>query len=155
MIAKVIAVNRSASFEYTILEKQEAGIILSGEEVKSARNNGISIKEAHVGEMQNTGELYLFNANFPEYKFASHTKQDPKRPRKLLLKRRQINKWLGLVHKKGNTIVPLKMYFNEKGLVKVEIALAKGKSTVDKRETIKQRDWEREKHRVLKGGLRT
>lgn len=150
MIHKVIALNKLAKFDYSLIEIIEAGIVLTGFEVKSARLGGISIRESHIGEMQGSGELYLFNANFPEYVHATNMKQEPKRPRKLLLGRRQINKLLGQVHRKGFTIIPVQMYFNEKGKIKIEIALAQGKNVVDKRETIKLREWDREKHRVLK-----
>lgn len=150
MIHKVIALNKLAKFDYNLTEIVEAGIVLTGFEVKSARLGGISIRESYVGEMQGSGELYLFNANFPEYVHATNVKQEPKRPRKLLLGRRQINKLLGHVHRKGFTIIPVQIYFNEKGKIKIEIALAQGKNIVDKRETIKLREWDREKHRVLK-----
>lgn len=150
MIHKVIALNKLAKFDYNLIEIIEAGIILTGFEVKAARLGGVSIRESYVGEMQGSGELYLFNANFPEYAHATTIKQEPKRPRKLLLGRRQINKLLGHVHRKGFTIVPIQIYFNEKGKIKIEIALAQGKNVVDKRETIKLREWDREKHRVLK-----
>ena len=150
MIHKVIAVNKSARFDYKLIDITEAGIVLTGFEVKAARLGGVSIKESHIGEMQGSGELYLFNANIPEYVHATDVKQEPKRPRKLLLGRREINKLLGQVHRKGFTIVPLQMYFNERGKIKIEIALAQGKNVVDKRETIKLREWDREKHRVLK-----
>jgi SsrA-binding protein len=150
LIHKVIALNKLAKFDYNLTETVEAGIVLTGFEVKAARLGGVSIRESHIGEMQGSGELYLFNANFPEYVHAAHMKQEPKRPRKLLLGRRQINKFLGQVHRKGFTIIPVQMYFNERGIIKIEIALAQGKNVVDKRETIKQREWDREKHRVLK-----
>lgn len=150
MIHKVIALNKLVKFDYDLIEIIEAGLVLTGFEVKSARLGGVSIRESYVGEIQGSGELYLFNANFPEYVHASREKQEPKRPRKLLLGKRQINKLLGQVHRKGFTIVPIQIYFNERGKVKIEIALAQGKTVVDKRETIKQREWDREKHRVLK-----
>lgn len=150
MIHKVIALNKLAKFDYTLIEIIEAGIVLSGFEVKAARLGGVSIRESYVGEMQGSGELYLFNANFPEYVHATREKQEPKRPRKLLLGKRQINKLLGQVHRKGFTIVPIQIYFNERGKIKIEVALAQGKNVVDKRETIKQREWDREKHRTLK-----
>lgn len=150
MIHKVIAVNKLALFDYKLIQTAEAGIVLTGFEVKACRLGGVSIRESHIGGMQDSGELYLFNANIPEYKHATNEKQEPKRPRKLLLARREINKFLGQVNRKGFTIVPIQMYFNERGKIKIEIALAQGKNVVDKRETIKQREWDREKHRVLK-----
>lgn len=150
MIHKVIAVNKLARFDYKLIQTTEAGIVLTGFEVKSCRLGGVSIKESYIGEMQNSGELYLFNANIPEYKYATSVKQEPKRPRKLLLARREVNKLLGQVHRKGFTIVPTQMYFNDRGKIKIEIALAQGKNVVDKRETMKEREWNREKHRLLK-----
>ena len=147
MISKVIAVNRRATFDYELLEKVEAGIVLKGSEVKSCRTGSVSIKEAHVGEM--AGALYLFNANIPEYKNAPL--HDPKAPRKLLMHKKQMNKWMGRVKEKGLAIVPTQMYFNEKGKIKIEVALARGKHVYDKRETIKKREWERAKSRTLKG----
>jgi len=147
MISKVIATNRRAKFEYELLETIEAGIVLKGSEVKSCRLNNISIKEAHVAPMQ--GELYLFNANIPEYP-GSLEKHEAKAPRKLLIHRKELRKWMGKVKEKGLTIVPLQLYFNKKGLVKLEASLARGKKIYDKRETIKQREWERDKHREMK-----
>lgn len=145
---KIAAQNKRARFDYEILETLQVGIMLTGSEVKSLREGKGSIAEAHAGEM--LGELYLFNANIPEYKQAGPFNHEPKRPRKLLLRKRELNKFLGAIRKKGLTIVPLVMYFNHKGIVKLEIALAKGKKTVDKRETIKERDWQRDKSRLLK-----
>ena len=150
MIQKVIALNKIARFEYNLLDTLEAGVVLTGFEVKSARLGGVSIKESYIGEMRDSEALYLFNANFPEYKKTTTIKQEPKRPRKLLLNKRQMSKLIGQVHRKGFTIVPLQLYFNERGIIKLEIALAQGKTLIDKRETIKQREWEREKHRILK-----
>ncbi|USO02148.1 MAG: SsrA-binding protein SmpB [Alphaproteobacteria bacterium] len=147
MISKVIATNRRAKFEYELLENLEVGVVLKGSEVKSCRMNSVSIKEAHVAEME--GALYLFNANIPEYK-GSLEKHEPKAPRKLLMHKRELKKWMGRVKEKGLTIVPLEMYFNQKGLVKLAAALARGKKIHDKRETIKKREWERSKHRELK-----
>lgn len=145
---KVIAQNRRARFDYEILEKLQVGIVLTGTEVKSIRLNKCSIAESHAGEMEN--EIYLFNAQILEYPFARHFNHEPKRPRKLLLRKKERNRWLGALRKKGLTIVPLVMYFDHRGRVKLDIALAKGKKTVDKRETIKERDWQRDKQRILK-----
>jgi len=145
---KVAAQNKRARFDYEILETLQVGIVLTGSEVKSLRLGKGSIAEAHAGEMQ--GELYLFNANIPEYKQANQFNHEPKRPRKLLLRKKELNKLLGAIRKKGLTIVPLVMYFNHRGLVKLEIALGRGKNTVDKRETIKERDWKRDQHRILR-----
>lgn len=151
---KTVAQNRRARFDYEIVETVEAGIMLTGSEVKSLRAGKSSITESYAGEMggELAGELYLFNANIPEYLEAHQFNHFPKRPRKLLLRKRQIKKFLGAIHRKGMTIVPLSMYFNAKGKAKVEIALAKGKNVADKRQTIKDRDWTRDKARILKGG---
>lgn len=146
MISKIIAVNRRATFDYEISDTLEAGILLKGTEVKSCRSHSISIKESHVAEM--AGALYLFNANIPEYKNAEA--HELRSPRKLLLHKKEMNKWMGRIKEKGMTVVPVQMYFNEKGLVKIEVGLAKGKNTVDKRDTIKKREWDVEKHRMLK-----
>jgi len=148
---KLIGNNKRARFDYEILETYEAGIILTGSEVKSLRAGKSSINESYAGEMKDENDLFLFNANIPEYLQANRFNHEPKRPRKLLLKRKQINKLLGSVRKKGLTIVPIQIYFNNKGCVKLEIGLGRGKRTVDKRETIKERDWSRDKARIIKG----
>ena len=142
------AQNRRARFDYAILEEMEVGIILTGSEVKSLRNGRASIAESHAGEMQ--GELYLFNANIPEYTQANIFNHEPKRPRKLLIRKRQMVKLLNAIQRKGLTLVPLSMYFNEKGRAKVKLALAKGKNVSDKRESTKERDWNRDKSRILR-----
>lgn len=147
---KVAAQNRRARFDYEIMETLEVGIVLTGTELKSLRQGKGSINEAHAGEM--LGELYLFNANIAEYDQARHFNHEPRRPRKLLLRKKQLNKFLGAIRKKGLTIVPLVMYFNHKGYVKLQIALGRGKKNIDKRETIKEREWKRSKERVLKQG---
>ncbi|RZI47054.1 SsrA-binding protein SmpB [Candidatus Finniella inopinata] len=150
---KVVAQNRRARFDYAIAETIEAGIMLTGSEVKSLRAGKSSINESFAGEMlgETGGGIFLFNANIPEYLEANRFNHEPKRPRKLLLHKRQINKFLGAIRRKGMTLVPMQVYFNAKGRIKVEIGLAKGKKTVDKRETIKERDWQRDKARILKG----
>jgi SsrA-binding protein len=145
---RIVALNRRARFDYEIVETLEAGIILTGSEVKSLRAGKASINESFAGEME--GELYLFNANIPEYTEANRFNHEPRRPRKLLVRKKQLNKFLGAVRRKGMTIVPLSIYFNEKGRAKVDIGLARGKKTVDKRETIKERDWQRDKARLLR-----
>lgn len=147
--SKTIAQNRRARFDYEILETIEAGIILMGSEVKSLRLHGCSLNESYAGEKE--GEIYLFNVNIPEYTKAGTFNHEPKRPRKLLIRRKQINKMLGAVRTKGMTLIALSLYFNDRGLVKVNLGLAKGKKTVDKRETIKAREWGRQKARLLKG----
>lgn len=152
---KVVAFNKRARFDYELIEIVEAGIMLMGSEVKSLRLGKSSINEAYVGEMTEEGAdhcaLYLINATISEYPQAKTFGHTEKRPRRLLIRKRQMNKFLGSIRKKGMTIVPLRLYFNAKGLVKLEIALAKGKQTHDKRAAIKDRDWGREKARILKG----
>jgi SsrA-binding protein len=145
---KVVADNRRARFNYEIGEIFEAGIMLTGTEVKSLRLGRATIAESYADTRG--GEIWLVNANIPEYLQASRFNHAPKRPRKLLLHRRQIEKLAGGVERDGMTIVPLKMYFNDKGRAKVEVALARGKKLHDKRETEKKRSWEREKGRLLR-----
>ena len=145
---KVIADNRRARFNYEIGETFEAGIALTGSEVKSLRQGRSTIAEAYADTRG--GELWLVNANIPEYLQAGQFNHAPKRARKLLLHRRQIEKLAGAVERDGMTIVPLKMYFNDKGRAKVELALARGKKLHDKRETDKKRSWQREKGRLLR-----
>lgn len=145
---RIAAQNRRARFDYAILEEMEVGIILTGSEVKSLRSGRASITESYAGEMQ--GELYLFNANIPEYTQANIFNHEPKRPRKLLLRKRQMIKLLNAIQRKGLTLIALSMYFNEKGRAKVKLALGKGKNVSDKRETLKERDWNRDKSRILR-----
>jgi SsrA-binding protein len=146
---RVVADNRRARFNYEIGETFEAGIALTGSEVKSLRSGKATIAESYADARN--GEIWLVNANIPEYKQAGpFNNHAPKRPRKLLLHARQINRLAGGVDREGMTIVPLKLYFNEKGRAKLEIALAKGKKLHDKRETLKRRSWEREKGRLLR-----
>jgi SsrA-binding protein len=145
---KIIADNRKARFNFQIGETFEAGIQLAGTEVKSLRSSHATIGESYVSPER--GEIWLINATIPTYLQASRFNHEPKRPRKLLLNKRQIGKLLGAVEREGMTIVPLKLYFNERGMAKVEIAIAQGKKLHDKRETEKQRDWQREKGRLLR-----
>ena len=145
---KVVAENRKARFNYEIGEKFEAGISLTGTEVKSLRGGRSSIAESYVTE--EGGEAWLVNADIPEYASGNRFNHERKRPRKLLLHKRQINKLIGAVEREGMTLVPLKLYFNEKGRAKVELALAKGKKLHDKRETEKKRSWERERGRLMR-----
>jgi SsrA-binding protein len=146
---KVVADNRRARFNYEIGESFEAGIVLTGSEVKSLRAGKATIAESYADAK--AGEIWLINANIPEYKQAGpFNNHAPKRPRKLLLHQRQINRLAGGVDREGMTIVPLKLYFNEKGRAKLEIALGRGKKLHDKRETLKKRSWEREKGRLLR-----
>lgn len=147
----VIAQNRSAKFHYVIEDTVEAGIALKGTEVKSLRKSRSSLDEAYAGPTQ--GGLTLFNLHIPEYQQASYTNHEPRRARKILLHKRQIRQFLGKVQRQGYTLIPLKLYFNPKGLAKLELALAKGKKLHDKRESIKQREWDRSKQRILKGSF--
>jgi SsrA-binding protein len=153
---KVIAYNKRARFDYELIEIVEAGLVLMGSEVKSLRAGKTSINEAYIGEYLEEGEaqnsLCLINATISEYVQAAHFGHAPKRARRLLMRKRQLNKFMGSIRKKGLTIVPLRMYFNARGKVKLEIALAKGKQNHDKRASEKERDWNREKSRILKGG---
>lgn len=145
---KIAADNRKARFNYAIGEAFEAGIALTGTEIKSLRNGKATIAESYADAKD--GEIWLVNSNIPEYLQANRNNHAPKRPRKLLLHKRQINKLIGAVEKEGMTIVPLKIYFNERGRAKVEIALAKGKKLHDKRDTEKKRDWQRERGRLIR-----
>ena len=146
---KIVADNRKARFNYSIGDTFEAGIALTGTEVKSLRAGKATIGESYAGEHR--GEIFLINATIPEYLQANRFNHEPKRPRKLLLHKRQVNKLIGAVQREGMTLVPLKLYFNEKGRAKVELALAKGKQLHDKRETEKKRDWNRDKARLMRG----
>ncbi len=143
-----ISFNKKAKFDYAIEESIEAGLVLEGAEVKSLRFNGASLAEAHAGVME--GKLYLFNLNIKEYQFAPRQfSPEAKRPRALLLSKKQQNKFLGAVQREGYALVPISLYFNKRGLVKLELGLGKGKKEYDKRATIKERDWNREKRRVM------
>ena len=145
---KVIAENRRARFDYFIESDLEVGIVLTGSEVKSLRTGQSNIAESYASV--EGGELWLINANIPEYLQANRFNHEPKRPRKLLLHRKQINKLLGAVDREGMTLIPLKLYFNERGRAKLLLAVAKGKKLHDKRESEKKRDWSREKGRLLR-----
>ena len=145
---KIVADNRKARFNYEIGEVVEAGIALTGTEVKSLRNGRAAIAESYADAKN--GEIWLINANIPEYLQASRFNHAPKRPRKLLLHKREIARLIGAVEREGMTLVPLKLYFNGKGRAKVELALARGKKLHDKRETEKKRSWERERGRLLR-----
>jgi SsrA-binding protein len=149
---KLIADNRKARFNYEIGEVIEAGIVLTGTEVKSLRGGKAMIAESYADPKD--GELFLINAYIPEYLQANRFNHESRRPRKLLLHRRQIAKLFQAVSREGMTVVPLKLYFDAQGRAKVEIALAKGKKLHDKRETEKARDWAREKGRLLRSANR-
>ncbi|KAB2882183.1 MAG: SsrA-binding protein SmpB [Pseudorhodoplanes sp.] len=145
---KIVADNRKARFNYAIGEVVEAGIALTGSEVKSLRSGRATIAESYADARD--GEVWLINSNIPEYVQAGRFNHAPKRPRKLLLHKRQIDKLIGAIEREGMTLVPLRMYFNERGRAKVEIALARGKKLHDKRETEKKRSWTRERGRLLR-----
>jgi SsrA-binding protein len=149
---KTVATNKPAFFNYDLIETFEAGIVLQGSEVKSIRDGRISLKESY-GEVRN-GEVFLVNCNISPYEAANIFNHDPKRMRKLLLHHREIKRLTGKIREKGLTLVPTKVLFNDKGLVKVEIALAKGKKTYQKKEAIKERDRDRELRAVMKNRLR-
>ena len=145
---RLAADNRKARFNYEIGQTFEAGIALTGTEVKSLRGGKATIGEAYAGPSGN--DLMLFNAYIPEYLEANRFNHDTKRPRRLLLHRRQIDKLIGATQRQGYTVIPLKIYFNERGRAKVELGLGKGKQAHDKRESVKQRDWERDRARLLR-----
>jgi SsrA-binding protein len=145
---KAVAQNRRAFHDYFIDERVEAGLILTGTEVKSLREGRAAIAEAYAGEMG--GEIYLFNAYIPEFHGGNRFNHETKRPRKLLLRRREVEKLSGAVRREGMTLIPLQLYFTPRGWAKVELGLARGKKAHDKRATIKERDWQREKQRILR-----
>ena len=145
---KIVAENRRARFDYFIEETVEAGIALTGTEVKSLRFGEGSIAESYAAV--HDGEAWLINANVPEFSHGNRFNHEPRRQRKLLLHAREIEKMIGAVERKGMTLVPLSIYFNSKGRAKVELALARGKQTHDKRQTMKDRDWQRDKARLLR-----
>lgn len=144
----VLARNKRARFDYHISETFEVGIILTGSEVKSCRNGKVSINESYAS-VENEA-IWLINANITEYPGANRFNHEPTRPRKLLLHKKQIKKLAGLVQKKGVTLVPISMYFNHKGIIKIELGLATGKAQHDKRHVQKERDWSRDKQRLMK-----
>ncbi|MFG1400587.1 SsrA-binding protein SmpB [Xanthobacter sediminis] len=145
---KVAAENRRARFDYSIEEVFEAGVALTGTEVKSLRTGKATIGESYAA--QKNGEMWLYNAYIPEYLEANRFNHETRRPRKLLLHKRQIAKLGNAVEREGMTVVPLKIYFNDRGRAKVEIALAKGRQTHDKREALKERSWARDKARLMR-----
>lgn len=145
---KVAAENRRARFDFAIEEVFEAGVSLTGTEVKSLRTGKATIAESYAA--QKNGEMWLFNAYIPEYLEANRFNHETRRPRKLLLHKRQIAKLGNAVEREGMTVVPLKIYFNERGRAKVEIALAKGRKSHDKREALKERSWARDKARLMR-----
>jgi SsrA-binding protein len=145
---KVVAENRKARFNYLIEDKVEAGIVLTGSEVKSLRSGKANIAESYASD--EGGELYLINAHIAEYAQAGRANHAPTRPRKLLLHRREMGRLAGAIQREGMTLVPLKLYFNARGIAKVQLGLGKGKKLHDKRETEKKRDWDRQKGRLMR-----
>lgn len=148
MVRRLIADNRKARFNYAIEDTVEAGLVLTGTEVKALREGRANIAEAYAAP--DNGELWLIDAHIPEYKSGNRFNHEPRRPRKLLLHKKQLEKLLGLAKQGGMTVVPLKLYFNERGVAKLEIAVARGKKQHDKRQTIKDRDWQRQKQRLMR-----
>ena len=145
---RLVAQNRRARHDYQIEETFEAGLVLTGTEVKSLRTGRASIGESHASEEK--GEFFLINANIPIYEAANRFNHEPKRPRKLLLKKREMAKLHGAAAREGYTLVPLRLYFTPRGIAKLEFGLARGKRQVDKRETEKKRDWQRQKARLMR-----
>mgnify|MGYP003685689675 FL=1 len=143
---KIICLNRKASFNYFFLEIIEAGIALKGSEVKSLRDGKASIADSYA--VDKNGEIFLINSHIPLYKQSSYNNHDPKGDRKLLLKKKEINKLIGRINQDGLTLVPTKLYF-KKGKAKIQIAVGKGKKNYDKRQVKKKRDWDREKQRIF------
>ena len=146
--AKTIAENRRARFDYFLEGHIEAGIALLGTEIKALRDGRANIAESYAAVEGR--EIMLINADIPPYKQANRFNHEPRRHRKLLLHRKQIDKLIGAVQREGRTIIPVRLYLNEKGMAKLEIALAKGKKTHDKREAVAERDWQRDKARLLR-----
>jgi SsrA-binding protein len=147
-VSKLIAENRRARFDYFLEEKLEAGIMLTGTEVKALREGRANIAESYVGVQGR--DLALVNANIPEYGPANRFNHEPRRQRKLLMHRKQLDKLIAAAQREGRTLVPTRLYFNDKGLVKLEVALAKGKKAHDKRAAESERDWKREQGRLMR-----
>ena len=147
---KIVAENRKARFNYEIVDTFEAGLVLTGTEVKSLREGKANIAESYATE--EGGELWLINSYLPEYLQANRFNHETRRRRKLLLHKKEVGRLFAAVNREGMTLVPLKIYFNERGRAKLELALAKGKKLHDKRETEKERDWNRQKQRLMKTG---
>jgi len=147
-VSKLIAENRRARYDYFLDDAVEAGLVLTGTEVKSLRVGRANIAESYAA-VENGG-IFLINADIPPYAGGNRFNHEPRRPRKLLLHTKQINKLIGAVQREGRTIIPMKLYWNEKGIAKLEIALAKGKKAHDKREATAERDWQRDKARLMR-----
>ena len=145
---KIIAANNRANYNYTILNKIDAGIVLTGSEVKSLRTNTGSIRGSYI--IEQNGELWLSNAFIKKYQNSNDTNYDPNRNRKLLVTKKEFNKISGSIKQGGFTIIPISLYFSDKGIAKLTCGIAKGKKKIDKRQSIKQRDWDIKKQRLLK-----
>ena len=145
---KLVAQNRRARYNYSIEDTLEAGVVLTGSEVKSLRAGRVSLNEAWAGAQG--GELYLMNCHVPVYQNAGSRNHEPTRPRKLLVHRRELDRLVGAVRREGRTLVPLRIYFNDRGVAKVELAVAFGKRKSDKRDTVKARDWQRQRARLMR-----
>ena len=148
MAGKLIAENRRARYDYFLEEPFEAGLVLTGSEVKSLRTGRANIAESYVAVEGD--EVVLINADIPPFAQANRFNHEPRRHRKLLLHRKQLDRLIGAVQREGRTIIPTKLYWNDKGLAKLEIAVAKGKKLHDKREATAERDWQRDKARLLR-----
>ena len=144
---KIISINRKASFNFFFEKLYEAGIVLKGSEIKSIRSGKVNIAESYA--IEKDGEIILVNSHIPAYKEASYSNHNPREDRKLLLNKTEINKLIGKINKEGFTLIPTKLYF-KKGWAKIEIAVAKGKKQYDKRQTKKNRDWDRDKARYVR-----
>ena len=147
-VGKVVAENRKARYNYEIVDTYEAGLVLTGTEVKSLREGKANIAESYASDEK--GEIWLINSYLPEYLQANRFNHAPRRPRKLLLSAKEIRRLRVGVNREGMTLIPLKIYFNDRGRAKLELAIAKGKKNHDKRESEKERDWNREKGRLLR-----
>lgn len=145
---RIAAQNRKARHNYFIEDTIECGLVLTGTEVKSLRNGRASIQEAYAAEKD--GELYLINANIPVYEGGNRFNHEPKRMRKILAHKKELARLMGMTTQKGYTLVPLHIHFNDRGIAKVAIGIAKGKQSHDKRDTIKNRDWQRDKARLMR-----
>jgi SsrA-binding protein len=144
----IVAQNRKARFDYTVKDTLEAGLVLKGAEVKSLRHGRATLNEAWAGERD--GEMWLFNAYIPEYQGGVLSRFEPRAPRKLLLKRKQISQLAGAISRQGATIVPLQLHFNDRGVAKVLLAIAEGRKSHDKRAAAADRDWQRDKARLMR-----
>lgn len=151
--SKEVGYNRRANYDYEILEQFEAGVVLTGSEVKSLRSHRVNLTDSYAG-ISKSGEIFLYQMHIPEYKLANRMNHEPKRNRKLLLRKKQILRLIGQLKRGGFSLIPISVYFNNFGFVKISLGLGRGKKNIDKRETIKEREWNREKSRILKNTLK-